>query len=469
MADGSGIAAYDTVRPDIAALMARGGHGQALRILDELAALVPMGAALADDIATCCWKLGDHARAMQAMGALLERAPRDAAQWARLGAMAFSCGELVLAEQALTAALEIRPAFPAALLALGRIRPFAPGSPHIRQLRSLAHASGAAALDRSHAHTALALTEAQAGRPAAAMRHFGRAKQLMPGSYDAAAVQQRVAAQRRRFVPRPAPDDTRIVFVVGLPRSGTTLMESILLRHGAVASLGESHALQETLARHRQQVTRLHGPGDDWSWLDHLDPAQLPGLRQTYLQIASRGMELDPAAMLLDKTPLNLFDLGFAHAIFPQARFIFMSRHPMDLGLSNFTTSFTAGFTRAQPFSKRLDTIGHFIRCADDSARDYRDKLGPLFRSQSYAALVRMPETQIRQILDHLGLDWQEACLTPEMRSGAVRTASTLQVRAPIHAGALEKWRPYERELQPLRDALGQDWLDDWQRRDQLV
>ena len=174
----------------------------------------------------------------------------------------------------------------------------------------------------------------------------------------------------------------------------------------------------------------------------------------------------DLPPVIIDKTPLNIFELGFAARVLPSARFVFLSRHPLDVGLSAFATHFFA----AHPYSNSLASIGDMTRAVYRSADNYERRLGPAFRRQSYAALVSSPETQIRSLLDHLDLAWDPACLSPQDRVGMVRTASVTQVRAPITRSAIGKWTRYEKELQPLVKALGgPDWIDDWEGADQAA
>ncbi|WP_167853444.1 sulfotransferase family protein [Roseovarius aestuariivivens] len=241
-------------------------------------------------------------------------------------------------------------------------------------------------------------------------------------------------------------DEPRLVFICGLPRSGTTLVESILAQHPQAESLGESPAL----ARLTDRARASDAPDDR-------------DLRAQNLAMHMARRTTPPPQVLIDKTPLNLFELGLARRLFPDARIIFLSRHPLDTGLSNFTTNFHA----AHPFSHRLDTIGHMTRAAYRAAAHYATALGPAFRRQSFRALVTSPEPQIRALLMHVGLDWDSACLSPERRAGIVGTASLTQVRAPISTGALNKWTPYRTQLQPLIDALGGwNWIEDWARAD---
>lgn len=462
---------YDVFRPQILRLIERGDFTQAAALLGDLARALPVDPVLLQDLAHCHWQLGDQYNALQLIGAAAENRPDDPGIWARMGAMAYGAGQIELSRHALEAALNLRPDFAAALVALNRIEPFARDGQRGKKLRALAQRGQLKGAERVNVCHALGVIEAAAGNQRAAMGHFGRAKAMLPGRYDAQAMAARIDAQRCSFPAQEHADmvgtGPRMAFVVGMPRSGTTLVESILLRHDGVASVGESHALAECLAQLRESCARRSGSAEPWGWLDQREPDDLPRLRSRYLALAGVTSASESAAVLVDKTPLNALEMGFASYLFPGARFIFMSRHPLDVGLSNYVTNFTAAFVAANPYAKRLKSIGHFMRCLYDSLEDYRAKLGPALRVQSYAALVRDPEIQVRAMLAHLGLDWNAACLTPEMRAGVVRTASAAQIREPINRAGLEKWRTYETELAPLIQALGGwDWISAWESAD---
>lgn len=203
-----------------------------------------------------------------------------------------------------------------------------------------------------------------------------------------------------------------------------------------------------------------------WDWFETLSDEDARILGQTYLDCCSKLFVQGMPRLLVDKTPLNVFELGFAKRVLPNASFVFMSRHPLDVGLSNYSTNFHA----AHPYSKTLASIGEMTRTVYLCAEDYRRKLGGSFRWQSYRALVSSPEPQIRALLGHLELDWNPACLAPERRDGAVKTASVFQVRSKINKGAVAKWVRFENELQPLVAALGgQEWIESWTAADKLI
>lgn len=459
---------YSSVREPINALLQRREYKAALEILSKIHGDFPGDPQMLDDMASCYWSLGDHETAIKLLSHIVELAPANPAAWGKLGAMTMSVGDTSMAETAFSQVLKLTPNAVPALAALNRIKIFDRKSHRAKTLRKLAENKNLSAVDRATACNALGRIEEAAGNHRIAFRFFAKSKMHCSGTFDAAAFEHHIADQKRLFkpsdvVPPSTTSDPRIVFIVGLPRSGSTLVESILCRHPEVQSLGENLALQNVLAICRQDIATQHGAGGEFDWVGRLSAAQVTKYRSLYLQRSLQSLQEAPAPVLVDKLPFNCFEIGFAQTILPEARFIFMSRHPLDVGLSNFSTNFFS----AHAFSKRLDTIGQMTRAVYTSLEDYEDKIGHDLRRQSYSALVSSPEPQIRAILDHIDLPWEAACLSPEQGSEIVRTASLMQVRSPISTSALAKWKRYEAELEPLVDALGGwDWIDKWQSDD---
>ncbi|MEQ6250580.1 sulfotransferase [Sulfitobacter sp. HNIBRBA3233] len=459
-----GTAPYDAIRPTVAGLLDQRAYKHALTLLQRTYRSMPPDTRLLDDMATCYWELGDAQTALQLVELAATDGGGDAATWGRLGAMALSTGDRERAQSAFRRALSLSPRDARALAALNRVAPLARDSRQMAHLRDIARSAKATPNDRAIASNTLGLIEQAAGNTKAAFHHFARAKAHKPGRYDTTAADEFVAEQRERYHPdllrltaKPLPH--RFVFVVGMPRSGTTLVESILTRHPQVTTIGESIALQDCMRLCRHRTGQKRG----WDWMDAITPELASTLAQTFLDRCAQKHVGEFPEVIVDKTPLNLFEAGFARAILPDARFVFMSRHPLDVGLSNFTTNYAA----PHPFSKSLATIGHMTRTVFTSAGDYQSKLGQAFRWQSFRALVTSPETQIRAMLDHLGLAWDDRCLAPQDRTGAVNTASFLQVRSAINDDGLGKWHRFEAELAPLVQALGgQKWIEDWAAKD---
>ena len=238
------------------------------------------------------------------------------------------------------------------------------------------------------------------------------------------------------------------VFVVGMPRSGTTLIEQILASHRAVFGAGE-------LDDFPAAVSRLAGPDgrplalpDD---ADVLSGTLLRELGTTYL--ARIQGQVPDAEHITDKLPFNFFYAGLIHLALPEARIVHVRRDPIDTCLSCFSTDFAGG---NQPFSYELGELGRYHRAYETVMAHWRDVLPPgVMLDVRYEDVVDDLEAQARRLVAHCGLAWDPACLTFHATARPVQTASATQVRQPIYRSSLERWRPYAPMLTPLLEALG--------------
>ncbi|WP_264213424.1 tetratricopeptide repeat-containing sulfotransferase family protein [Leisingera thetidis] len=443
-----------------------GKFGKALRLLLPLLRQDPSDIPVLDLTATCLVQVGDSRSAAKILEMLLEHDPGLPKAWGKLAAVRATSGDIEGAAQAYRQALCLQPDDVGLLAAFNHLEPFGQDSANADFLRAAAQEDGTPKPQKIQALFALGKIEGKAGDAATAFDYFALANKLKADGYDPAFQEAKVRAQLEADWPETrggeVPGSPRLLFVTGLPRSGTTLVETCLTQHPDVASIGESEALSKTAAAVRRHAAAMHGDTGWWNWLGRLEPEELQQFRRLFWQCAF-GQARPQAPVVIDKMPLNCFEMGLAHLLLPNARFLFLSRHPLDTGLSNFTTNFAAG----NRFSCQLDWIGHMTRCVYRSARDYQAKLGEAMRVQSYEALVTAPEEQIRGMLTHAGLSWDKGCLSPEKNARSVRTASLMQVRESINTGALGKWQRYEAQLAPLKAALGGDeWIAQWQHWD---
>lgn len=457
---------YATVRSTVHEAIAAGNFASALQIIETALSRFGVERDLLKDMMICHWRAGDTTTAIQLARATTETWPDDAEAWGRLGVLMMSMGAIDESRTALTKALDLAPTDAKSLCALNLIAPFPRDGRHARTLQRIATAKKTTRSDRLAVLNALGRIEDRAGRHAIALQNFKKSKSLTPGTYDAEAMTAFVDDQVGRFAPSAAASETpagpRIVFVGGMPRSGTTLLDSMISRHSRARSVGESRALADTLRHARDELARRKGLKEAWGWVDALGEEDWSDLRARFMAaIAPEGP--GDADVLVTKMPLDCLETGFASRLLPDARFIFMSRHPLDVGLSNLKQRYHIG----NAFSKSLASTGHMITCVHRSLDDYAAKLGDRLRIQSFSELVREPEQQIGEILAHAGLEFEKVCLSPGARDGAIRTASVVQVRKGLNTDGLDTWRPYEQQLAPLVDALGGwDWIERWEARD---
>jgi hypothetical protein len=249
-----------------------------------------------------------------------------------------------------------------------------------------------------------------------------------------------------RSTPRaPAASDQRPIFVVGLPRTGTTLTERILASHSQVQSVGETQFLQMTL----RQLSGVET-------VEAMTPPMIPAVaRQDPARIAEGYMNavryrLGDQPMFIDKLPFNFLYLGFIARAWPDAGMVYLRRNPMDTCFAMYKQV----FTWAYKFSYTLEGLGRYYVAHHRLLEHWKRELGERLVEVEYEVLVSGQEAQTRRLLDRLGLPFEPACLEFEKNESASATASSVQVREKIHARSVGRWRHFERQLQPLRDVL---------------
>ena len=237
------------------------------------------------------------------------------------------------------------------------------------------------------------------------------------------------------------------IFVLGMPRSGTTLVETILASHPEVHGAGELRDLL-TLAAKPKEECRADGYPHSLRDLSLEDFTQLgvryvSGLRQ-------RSTE---ARRITDKMPTNFLFLGLIHLMLPQAKIVHVRRNAADICLSTYSRL----FSNSQYHTYDLREMGRYYAGYARLMAHWRTVLPPgTFLDLQYEELVADKEVQTRRLLDYCNLTWSDACLEPHKNERNIRTASITQVRQPVYASSVERWRGYEKHLQPLFEALGE-------------
>jgi hypothetical protein len=228
-------------------------------------------------------------------------------------------------------------------------------------------------------------------------------------------------------------EDETPVLIVGLPRSGTTLLERVVSSHQGVVGCGELDFWSE------------HGPVWSNASTDRLAKVAAP-LRESYLRVLR---ERAPNALrATDKMPFNFFWVGLVHLLLPKARFVFSLRNPVDTCLSIYTTPLRASLG----FPSSLGDLAWYYRLHLRLLDHWRAVLPPdRWLDVHYEGVVTELDKTARRLIAFCGLEWDPACLRPEDNPDEVRTASSWQARQPIYRSSLERWRRYEPWLSELR------------------
>jgi len=232
------------------------------------------------------------------------------------------------------------------------------------------------------------------------------------------------------------------VFVVGLPRTGTTLTERIIASHSQVESADETFFMQIAIRRASGVQSR-----DDMSprMIERAARENPAAIGSSYLDAVAYRLSGKP--LFIDKYPFNFLYLGFIARAFPEARIVHLRRNPMDACFAMYKQSFFK-------FAFTLDDLARYYVAYDRLSRHWREHLGDRIVEVEYEALVSDPDGQIRSLLERLGLDFEPACLDFHLNTAPSATASTVQVREKAHTRSVLRWKKFERQLQPLRDSL---------------
>ncbi len=404
------------------------------------AALVQLGRI--DDAAEHYWRV-------------LARNPDDAEAHQDLGNILKVQGRFDEALKHYGRAIAIRPAYAEAHYSRAEVKTFQSGDSELAALEALAGRDDLPVDKATFIHFALAKAFEDCEDYARAFAHLRRGNDLKRRQihYDEAGVAayfQRIRAVfdsslLNRFQGEgdssPAP-----IFVLGMPRSGSTLVEQILASHSQIHGAGELTDLETAI---RTVLNAGDRPVRFPECVPSLDGPALRRLGQTYL--ACLPASADGKVRIVDKSPGNFLNIGLIRLILPNARIIHTVRDPMDTCVSCYSRLFTFG----QEFSYDLAELGRFYRGYTEAMAHWRTILPPgAILDVSYEDVVDDLEGQARRLIDYCGLPWDDRCLGFDKNSRPVRTASAVQVRKPLFRGSLQRWRKYETGLTPLLHEL---------------
>ena len=432
--------------------------GEALALVEDVLATVPDHPTATTTRLIILGQTGEYAQAIAAYEAMLPRRADDAGFWHDYANVLKTVGRTADSVAAFRRAVALDPLVGEAWWGLANLKTAQLDDADIARMEALLERSGLSDNARLHLHFALGKALEDAARYETSFRHYDAGNRVRRRSlpYDPAIVRDEVARTIAFFTPErladlagagcPANDP---IFILGMPRAGSTLIEQILASHPLVegtAELPDIPLLVQRLLAQRWRDAEASFP----ALLADLDREAFAALGRDYLAAARLHRKTD-RPFFIDKLPNNWAYIGFIHLILPNATIIDARREPMACCFSNFKQHFAKG----QPFCYAQEDMAAYYR--DYVAMlEHFDRVLPerVIRVQ-HERLLADPETQIPTLLKTVGLPAEAACLRFYDNDRPVRTASAEQVRRPISRSAVDQWRHYAPWLGPLRKALG--------------
>jgi tetratricopeptide (TPR) repeat protein len=427
--------------------------GRPDRVLDELEQLESVAGSdhrLLCQVAEFYSHCVDHESALRCYRRALALQPKNPEYLFSVSAAEIAAGHLDAAEAHLDQVVELNPHDYDAYRNRATLRRQTPESNHIAEIEALLASGTRTPAGEVQLCYALAKEYEDLGDDAIAFHFLSRGaskrRSLMnyrvDGDIAVMSKLQSVFDVERLRGEATGCDETGPVFVVGLPRSGTTLVDRILSSHSAVDSLGEINNFAYSLMHTIGQA------GDKLTLIDLSAEIDFGELGRRYVDSVRRYGKAGP--LLIDKTPLNYLYVGLIHLALPNVRIVHVRRDPMDSCYGMYRTLFRAGY----PFSYDLDDLSRYYLAYHELMNHWRSAIPDAFLEVQYERLVEDQEQVSREIIDYCGLDWEPECLEFHKNASAVSTASSAQVRRPIYTDALRRWRRYQEQLQPLVDKL---------------
>jgi hypothetical protein len=239
------------------------------------------------------------------------------------------------------------------------------------------------------------------------------------------------------------------VFIVGMPRSGTTLIEQILSSHSEVCGAGELAYLGEIAEQAIPDKKDIRYP----ECINHLSAEKLTQLSENYLaKLTTHG---DGSKHISDKMPHNFMYVGLIQKLFPNCKIIHCLRNPLDVCLSIYFHN----FNQNHPYTDQLSNLGHYYNQYRRLMKFWKSQYDDLIIEVSYEELLTDAESNVIKILKHVGLEWQDSCLKYYENKRTVSTPSYSQVNQPLYTASMERWRNYAAHIDELKAAIDDEYL----------
>lgn len=434
----------------------RKNFSEALALYRLILAKVPDHGPCLNNMGLLLYHFGEVDQAIAAYRRSIQLQPHEPFAYCNLGTALASKGDSAEAEKMFSKAIALKPDFARSIYLLAQMRKYRSidhaDAQHIQKLLAKPEHT---LVDAPHLYFALAKIYDDSGLYDQAFEYFCKANRLLNATvtYDPGLIRrltdEAMAVYSNEFLAQSFPfasDNAQPVFIVGMPRSGTTLLASILSSHRDVKSAGEL----PTMAECTLLLPSLLGGNIPYPQAArHLTPQAATVIIKQYHARLTRGIR-SSVRYVIDKHPVNFRYLGLISMLFPRARIIHCMRHPLDTCLSNYFQY----FDRMYDYSFDLKNIGHFYQEYQRHMAHWRATLPMKILDIGYEDMVADTQKTARRALDFLGLEWDARCLAPHTNTQPVRTSSMWQVRQPIYTHSVQRWRHYEKHLDPLKAML---------------
>ena len=450
---------FHAARQNYALVLHRGNKPlEALTQIDALLAAEPSNPGYRNLKAVVLSRIGDYEPAIALYAGILDQYPINPKVWLSYGHTLKTAGQTEPAIAAYRRCITLEPDFGEAYWSLANLKTFRFDAHDLAQMRLQLARTDLNADARLHFEFAVGKALEDAADYAASFAHYqrGNALRLETAPYNADDMSARVQRTKQLFTREffagragmgSAAADP--IFIVGLPRAGSTLIEQILSSHSAVEGTTE---LPEIISMSRE--LRQQGDAADtmpyYDALSKLDAAAMRELGNQFIE-RTRIHRKSGRPFFIDKMPNNFAHIALIQLALPKAKIIDARRQPLACCFSGFKQH----FARGQNFTYSLNDIGRYYRDYVELMAHYDQALPGRIHRVTYESMVNDTETEVRRLLAYCGLPFEEQCLRFFENSRPVRTASSEQVRQPIYRDGVEHWRHYEPWLDPLKAALG--------------
>jgi tetratricopeptide (TPR) repeat protein len=431
---------------------------EALREVNELLAQDPRNPGYNNLKAAILARIGELDESIDIYAAVLTEHPKQPKIWLSYGHALKTNGRETDSVEAYKKSIELQPGLGEAYWSLANLKTTQFSAAELTAMRSQLQRKDLSLDDTLHLHFAMGKALEDNADYAESFEHYAQGNELRRSqmSYDPGDLSEHVRRVKSLFSAEffaergthgaAAPDP---IFIIGLPRSGSTLLEQILSSHSQVEGtmeLPDIAAIAKSLADLSKKALQ---PGYS-ALLATLDAAQCRELGERYIA-QTRIQRKTAAPFFIDKMPNNFAHLDLIHLALPNAKIIDARRHPLGCGFSGYKQH----FARGQGFTYRLQDIGQYYKDYVELMAFFDAALPGRMHRVIYESLIEDTETEVRRLLEYCALPFEQGCLRFYETERAVRTASSQQVRKPIFREGVDHWRHYEPWLDPLKQALG--------------